>query len=47
MRIDSHQLRCVEGTQRTRIADVEIAGVKGCAGLVMNLPYRGAIAHVR
>ena len=47
MRVDSHQLTCVEGIQGTRIARVEIAGVKGCAGLVMNLPYLGAIAQVR
>jgi hypothetical protein len=34
---------CVEGTQGTRIADVEIAGVKGLAGLATNLPYLAAI----
>jgi len=47
MRVDSHQLICVEGTQGTRIADVEIAGVKGCAELVMNLPYLVAMAQAR
>jgi hypothetical protein len=47
MRVCSHQLTCVEGTQGTRSADIEIAGVTGLAGLVMNLPYVGAIAQVR
>jgi hypothetical protein len=40
MPVGSHQLRRVEGTQGTRIADVEIAGVKSFAGLAMNLRYR-------
>ncbi len=39
-RVGSHQLRRVEGTQATRIADVEISGLKSFAGLAMNLPYR-------
>jgi len=47
MRGDSHRRLCVEGTQGTRIANVEIAGVTGFSGLVMNLPYLGAIAQVR
>ena len=49
MRVGSHQLRRVEGTQATRIADVEIARVKSFAGLVMNLPVtkRDCLATAR
>jgi hypothetical protein len=36
----------VEGKQGTRIAAIEIAGVKSFAGLAMNLPYVAAIAQV-
>jgi hypothetical protein len=46
MRVASHQLTCVEATQGTRITDVEITGVKTFIGLVMNLPYLGAIAQL-